>query len=376
MNQQAESNRPSDAEAIEATAAAWLAQRDAGLTPEEAADFARWRAADARHAAAVARLERSWSMLQQLHDFRPEAVAHPDRDLLRQRIAGSRRPSWSALAATAVLAACLSLSVVWWWRSAEVSTGPEFASQRFATTVDGYERVVLSDGSSVELNAASEVRVHYASEERRVQLVRGEAHFTVAKDARRPFRVEAGGVAVRAVGTAFNVRLGVREIEVLVTEGRVAVAAHSSVAGFQAQPVGAALSADAAADAGATSLASVAEVSAQERLVLPAAGAKTAAEPVPPPRIEKVSAAAVRLALAWQGPRLVFVDTPLAQAIAQFNRRNAVQLELADAELESLPIGGSFRAENVEGFVRLLVSSQDIAVERPDPLRIVVRKGK
>jgi len=58
-----------------------------------------------------------------------------------------------------------------------------------------------------------------------VRLVRGEAHFTVAKNPARPFIVEAGGVAVRAVGTAFDVRHADGAIEVLVTEGKVHVRA-------------------------------------------------------------------------------------------------------------------------------------------------------
>ncbi|MBC7365948.1 MAG: DUF4880 domain-containing protein, partial [Undibacterium sp.] len=77
-----DSPRPSEDESIAATAAAWLAQRDDTLTPNEAAVFARWRAADPRHEAAVARLENAWTTLQPLRDFRPAARRHPDRDLL------------------------------------------------------------------------------------------------------------------------------------------------------------------------------------------------------------------------------------------------------------------------------------------------------
>ncbi|MBI4662433.1 MAG: hypothetical protein HY735_26750 [Verrucomicrobia bacterium] len=111
-------------------------------------------------------------------------------------------------------------------------------------------------------------------------------------------------------------------------------------------------------------------------MLIPTVRVSAAPASIAPPVIEKVTPEAVREALAWQGPRLVFVDTPLADAIAQFNRRNPVQLELADAELGALPIGGSFRAENVEAFVRLLASGNDIAVERPDAARIILRKAK
>jgi transmembrane sensor len=83
------------------------------------------------------------------------------------------------------------------------------------------ERLALPDGSRVELKDGSEVVVQYSASERRVKLTGGEAHFTVWKDKTRPFIVNAAGVEVRAVGTAFNVRLEAKSVEVLVTEGRV-----------------------------------------------------------------------------------------------------------------------------------------------------------
>ncbi len=348
-----DAQRPSDDESVEATAAAWLAERDGGLSAADAARFALWRAQDPRHEAAAARLERTWAALQPLRDFRPEAVRHPDRNLLTRPSRGRRVVSLPVLVTFTALAACVAIAAVRWF---DVRRAAGAAEQVFSTTVEGYERVALDDGSIVELNSASEVGVRFSPAERRVRLVRGEAHFTVAKNKARPFVVEAGGVAVRAVGTAFNVRLGTREVEVLVTEGKVAVA-----------PV---LPAPAATPAAAAA----SELVANQRMVISAApvAARAAATPV----IERVEPAAMREALAWQGHRLVFADTPLAEAVAQFNRRNSVQLELADPELATLPIGGSFGAGNVESFARLLVSGGDVVMERPEPTRIVLRKAK
>ena len=344
--------RPSAAEAIEATAAAWLAERDDGLTPERAAELARWRAQDARHAAALARLEGAWTALQQLREFRPEAQRHPDQDLLRAR-GGRGRPVPRRLTpwlAPLALAATIAVAASWWWPRA---TGDaEKLTQTYATTVDGYERVVLEDGSLIELNSDSEVGVLFTASERRVRLRRGEAHFTVAKNRARPFFAEAAGVAVRAVGTAFNVRLADHRVEVLVTEGRVEVNDRST---NPAQPP------------------AVPELVANQRVVLrPSAPAAVPVAPV----IEKMAPDAVREALAWQGPRLAFVDTPLADAVAQFNRRNPVQIEIADSALRSIPIGGSFRAENVDAFLRLLASDNEIVVERPDAAHVILRKAK
>ena len=337
--------RRGDDEAIEAIAAAWLAQRDEGLAPGEAEAFAAWRAADPRHEAAVARLEAVWTALQDLRDFRPEAVRHPDRDLLAPRAAGAtvrlqrRAVSWAL-----GLGAAAALVMVTWWVA--VQRSPE--ATVFATTVDGYERVALPDGSVVELNGDSEVRVAFAPELRRVRLVRGEAHFTVARDPARPFVTEAGEVAVRALGTAFNVRLGAGAVEVLVTEGKVRVAERSAPAEAAAGTV----------------------VAVNERVVVTRQPAQAAQVPAD---AERVTVETVRATLAWQGPPLVFADTPLAEAIGHFNRRNPVQIVLADEALGSLPIGGSFRPENVEGFLRLLAATGDVSIERPAPGSVVLR---
>lgn len=82
----------------------------------------------------------------------------------------------------------------------------------------------------------------------------------------------------------------------------------------------------------------------------------------------------IRDALAWQAPRLVFLDTPLSDVVAQFNEHNRVQLVIGDGEIGQRPVGGTFRADQAEAFVRLLEDSREVAVERPDAERIILRK--
>lgn len=347
------SSRPSAAEAIEATAAAWLAQRDDGLTPVEAAEFAAWRSADVRHEQAVLRLERTWTALQQLRDYRPEATRHPDRDLLRQP-----GRSWRGLLVGGLAASLVAAAGLWWSGS---GSSADLTPAAYATTTDGYERVPLQDGSILELNGSTEVGVAFTSQERRVVLKRGEAHFTVAKDSARPFVVEAGGVVVRAVGTAFNVRLGASDLEVLVTHGKVEVG--SLEVGAEA--------------AGELPAAAPKLLAASERVLI----SDLRPEARTPPAlatlvVERIEPEVMREALAWQEARLVFVDTPLREVVARFNRSNAVQIELGAPQLGSLPIGGRFRADNVDAFVRLIASSGDIVVERPEPNRVVLQPAR
>lgn len=342
VNSEPPEQRASAHESIEATAAAWLAQRDDGLSSDEAVEFELWRRQDSRHNQAVVRLEKVWQSLAQLRDFQPSAVRHPDRDLLRTKPVRRviLRPAWVELA----LAAALTLAAVWWVRPAETEASTQ--QSHYLTTAGGYERSTLPDGSIIELSANTELMIAYGAAERRVQLIRGEAHFTVARALDRPFIVEAGGLEVRAIGTAFNVRMTSGQVEVLVTEGRVEVQKESSplmdplVAGQQL-------------------VWSPTVIAAQGK-----------------PEVQSVPTELMREVLTRQRLRLNFANTPLADVITQFNRHNQVQIRLSDPVLAPMPIGGSFRPENVEAFVRLLVSEGAITVERPNANLIVLHPAR
>jgi transmembrane sensor len=107
--------------------------------------------------------------------------------------------------------------------------------------------------------------------------------------------------------------------------------------------------------------------------VPPLALGPPAASPASTPVVDKVTSEALREALSWQERKLVFAETPLRDVVAQFNRRNRLQLVLGDASLAERPVGGTFAADNVEGFVRLLEGSGTIAVERRDEMTVILR---
>ncbi|MBL9199052.1 MAG: FecR domain-containing protein [Opitutaceae bacterium] len=334
-------NPPPDdpTEEIEEIAAEWLVQRDEGLSSAQMREFEAWRRADPRHAAALARLEQAAALMARMpsvrDDLQSPVVPFPHPARTRAARLPRRFPiAWIA----GGLAAAVALSTVLWWPRAAV---PETA-RSFATSAGGFERAVLDDGSVVELNGSTRVRADFTPGERRVTLVAGEAHFTVAPDAARPFVVTAGGVAVRAVGTAFNIRLAAESVEVLVTEGKVALARPTASSAPGAQPT---------------------LVVASERVVVPATDPRAGpaqAQPV----VEKVTPEVVRTALSWQERKLTFAETPLREVVGQFNRRNRLQLVVTDPALAARPIGGTFAADNAEGFVRLLETSGTVVVER------------
>lgn len=335
---------------IEEVASNWLTQRAEGFSSAQKRDFERWRRTDPRHAAAVARLEAACALLEKMPLVRAElqpVVAFPSPARLARPPAATSRP-FPLFRLVVGLAAALVLAALgaWQWQRAQP------AALHYTTSTGGYERVVLADGSVVELNADSQVRVNLAPRERRVALLRGEAHFTVAHDTARPFIVSANGVAVRAIGTAFNVRLAASAVEVLVTEGRVSVTDPVAPAAPAAPPT---------------------LLAANERALIAFVPSKSAPSVPPAPVVEPIAPEAIREALSWQERKLAFSDTPLRDVVAQFNRRNRLQLVLGDAALAERPVGGTFAADNVEGFVRLLEASGTIAVERRDEMTVVLR---
>ncbi len=327
------------AEAIERVAADWLAlQACRPLTSKERAAFEAWCGADARHAAAVAELAATWRALDGLAAYpRPDDAPENPEFFTRP---GAFRRRWGLVLGVAAAVAVGGLAVLSPWRETlpaphEIGGQDQGAQQR------------LADGSFVELRTGARVEVRYAAAERRVRLLEGEAYFTVAREPGRPFVVEAGGMAVRAVGTAFTVRLAPTAVVVLVTEGVVKVTPPT------VPPV--------ARRAGAgRELAPETQLVAGQRALV----ATAIAEGTFPLRVETLSAAEVARELAWQGGTLVFEATPLGEVVAQFNRRHARRLEIAQPDLAALRISGRFRADNLEGFVELLESSFGVTVER------------
>jgi len=356
-------DRPSAVENIEATAAAWLAQADDKLTDEQSDEFALWRDADRRHAAAVVRLAGVWNALQGLHEYRPEACVHPDRDLLVNQKTKRVASGWIFGSAVATVLCLLVFSLP------EIIN--EFGKKTYGTTVDGYERIALPDGSVIELNSNTKITVEYSEKSRYVKLAKGEAHFSVAKNNLRPFYVEAKGITVFAVGTAFNVRIGTKDIEVLVTEGKISLADVHNLAASRNKLV------KPSADQSMHPITLSMLLIANDRASIPLAGDSAAPNlRLSEANFEKLSPDMVKKALSWQGARLMFVDTPLAEAVSQFNRRNIIQIEIADPELGQMEIAGGFRADNVDGFVRLLTATNNIDVNRSNPDKIILSNLK
>ncbi len=317
-------------------AADWLVRRDRGLTPAEQDDYLQWLAADPRHGDALARQQATWRELDLLSDWRPEHAREPNPALLAPPRRAARRPfRW--LVPVALASAAAVVAGFFFQRDARHHS--QAAADLIAVAI-GYEKRFLDDGSLLELNRGASVVVEYTAAERRVRLLTGEAHFTVAKNPSRPFIVSAAGVETRAIGTAFNVRLAAGSVEVLVTEGRVQVAPSlPTPAPLPMLGVGEKLSVPLENDP---------NLNLSPAALVPVA----------------VGAEEIARALAWQPRLLQFSSAPLAEVVAEFNRHNTLQLALADPALAAFPVTASFRSDNAEGFVRLLQVTAGVRAER------------
>jgi transmembrane sensor len=308
-------------ERIEEEASRWLALRDTRGIAANDPDFDRWLGADIRHRVAYLKLEAAWQRSERLRELKP-LDRGADPDLLKVH----RRPWPIAIAATVAL---LSLAIGAW-------AYLELRWQLYETPVGGFSRVVLDDGSVIDLNTNSAVRVRLGRV-REVQLERGEGRFEVAPDSTRPFVVTAAGANVRALGTAFTVRLRApTQVDVLVSEGRVAIASDRV---RRAPPL----------------YANEAAVVSPDRVSVTRIGPQLLAR-----------------RLAWTSGRIVLQGETLSEAIAEFNRYNERQLAFEPAIAE-LRVRGNFNATDPESFATALASAFHLRIDPFSGEAIVLR---
>ena len=327
-------------------AAGWVMRHDRGLSPAEQDEFLLWLAADPCHGEALALHRRVWENFDRLAGLHASLPAIPDPDLLAPDGRVMPQRTWRRLAWLAVpLAAAAAIIFGVANRSGPVAVASAGASLATAQLPPIEERT-LEDGSTIRLNRGATLQVAFTPDERRVHLERGEADFAVAKDSSRAFVVESGGVKIRAVGTAFNVRLTEQTIEVIVTEGVVALARGDS------------------GDAGVLST-----LSAGERALVPRAASGA-------PVVGQLSKEELDRRLAWQPRLLGFTDESLTTILNEFNRHNPVVLRVADPALRELRLTARFRSDNVPGFLRLLASDFGVRSEPGVDGEIVLRTAR
>jgi len=234
---------------------------------------------------------------------------------------------------------------------------PAYLGQTISTAHGERRAVTLNDGSTVQLDPETTLRVRFKKNEREMTLKRGRALFHVAKDTQHPFLVLANGTVVRAVGTIFGVEeRGDKNVVVTVSEGKVAVLPRLDRAlaakrdekkvsprSEQKQVHG-----------------SVKDGISEDAIYLSAGKQLTIANS----GVEPVRAVDAGSELSWANGRLVFVAAPLGEAVEEFNRYTQVRMSVSDQQLARRPISGVFDVTDPESFIAFIEAGTGARVSR------------
>lgn len=379
---------------IEDRAADFLQRRESGTWGQaEQAELIAWLEASTAHRVAFLRTEAAWEEMGRLkavaaglphrkvptpeelsatHFFadRPSGISPPLSALAEMagparagglRFLGREIGGRFFLAASVVFATSLALGSYQLW----------FTGDRYATPVGGIASVPLADGSYITLNTSSRVRVVLRDTERHVELSQGEAFFEVAHDKSRPFVVQAGSKRVIAVGTQFSVRRNADDLQVIVTEGTVRLESADSPLRVSADGSGTGGRSGGGASVGSQSEGLSRAVPATGTSEVLASAGTIARMGKSGISVKQEQPAEAEEILSWRSGYVVFHETPLSEAVAEFNRYNARQIAIEDATVAPMQLTGKFRATNNDAFVNLLERTYPIHAQRT-PSEIVL----
>ena len=277
-------------------------------------------------------------------------AAHRSRSF--ERLSGWLRPPqrvWTIAVSVAVTLAVTMFAVQFGFEAEPgIESRPNFAI--YQTRAAEHRDVHLPDGSSVSLGGKSMVSVAYTADSRLVILKQGAAFFDVAKEAGRPFLVQAGKRHIAAVGTAFNVTRQHDRVVVTVTEGTVIVTPESAVGTVP-------LHGNETTGSGGTDTARL-EAGQQMTYDAQALTPVTVADPAD--------------AIAWRAGRLSYRGEALRYVIEDVNRYADRPIMLADDAAGNVLFTGTVFQESVATWLTGLEQAFPVVIEKT-PDSIVIR---
>lgn len=208
------------------------------------------------------------------------------------------------------------------------------ATADYYTTV-GERRVVdLPDGSSIELNTNSAIRLDFSGDERRLDLLRGEAFFVVGKRDDRPFVVTAADRDIHDIGTAFNVDLSAAS-SLIVEEGIVQVRGLNGKQGGTVVEAGQSLRWTASAE----QVSSINDMPAS---------------------------------LAWRNGQLIFTGKRLGEVVSELNRYYRGQFVIANPTIRDAVFSGVLDIGKREDMLSALKAIFDVTSVSITPYLVVM----
>jgi transmembrane sensor len=340
-----------DARRAREQAALWLTRLDRGLAAEERTELRQWLGEITNHRALVemARLWRGMDVMAVLAELFPLSTSRLNRPPARS----FHSMALSAAAAASIVAL---LTVFMAGQSPMTLFAPKakpmaVANEGYVTGIGETRVVHPGDGSTMTMNTNSAMVVIYSPPARDVYLLRGEASFSIARDAARPFYLHVGKRVLEATGADFNVRLVTPgRVELTVSDGRVKVV-----------PVADAVYNPAAAR--------VAPIARRESLVYEQ---EVAIVQPQDETVRRLDAVELDARLAWQRGMLAFQGEPLEQALAEVARYANTEFILSDEALHRVHLTGYFRTGDVDGLLTSLRMNHGIDSRREGPNRVIL----
>lgn len=298
-------------------AADWLARRNRGdHGPAEQREFLLWLNASDENYRAYAEAEALWERLSGLNAFAGRQLADARRYLAGKR----RRREFQRLAAAAVV--LLVAGLAWYFDPLG-----HLNDQTYRTAQGQIRSIDLADGSRLELDTASEVRVHYSRRSREIRLARGRAAFTVAHGDWRPFEVFAGQARVRDIGTQFEVQQRPEGVAVAVLDGAVEISGAPG-----GVPV---------------------TLRRGQGIAFSSAGQAS------PPRAIDVAAHS-----AWREGKLVFRARPLREVLVELGRYQPARLSVTDPGILDTEVSGAFPIGDLPQTMQTIAATLPVRITR------------
>ncbi|WP_036244376.1 FecR family protein [Methylobacter tundripaludum] len=310
-------------DSVHAQAVDWLLRiRSENCTETERHAFNIWLEESASHRQAYETAQAQWDWMEPF-----KAMNFPARDAaLRYRGKSPRRLFKYSAAASLLLALGLSAFMPNGWLGVPHS---------YIAEKGGRQTINLADGSSIELNTDSEVRVHFNRWRRDVEMVKGEAFFTVTHNTERPFEVRAGSGRIRDIGTAFEVYIKPEQVIVAVQEGIVEVQASGKR-----------------------------ELTAGQQLAFNDNG-----------EFQTLQGQDVAGLTAWRQGNLVFRDRHLDDVLAEVARYHDTRIRLQNETLGKLRISGTFHTAELDDTLNAIAAILPVNIDHVGEHEIVLKSA-
>lgn len=329
---------------IREEAAFWVARlSDGNLREKEKQKFHEWVKRSPYHEREIRELAKLWDGLDNLLAKDAFKAVTSSRSVLQ------RRPVFTLTSVFAFIFMIVLIASQFIDRSF-----PSRVSASYFAEIGQQKSVKLADGSHLLLNTNSQVEVNYSDNKRTIRLLKGEVFFDVAHNEKAPFVVLAKSGAIRALGTAFSVRLTQADIAVVVTEGRVELSTLTNPENLENK-----------ADT----------LPMQPKLLMNLEAGQSARFTDRIDAVENIDTDEIEKKLAWRSELLIFEGETLEQVIQDVSRYTPNEIIIRDPNLQNLRITGVFPTGKVSALMHTLDESFNIDVAYGKDKRIYLSRN-